>query len=279
MSSWQTLGAVAPDALHDARLVLHYAAQLPSALGTSWLPAREDFSHTNLRYSAAARALVGEPIDGFSGALRLHDMTLCVVDSDDRAVAEQPLAGQTMAAGLSWLGDAMIARVGAREGALKVPEHDMPESPIAVGAALAEPAAGHFGELAHYFANAAELIGTLARERGGAPVRCWPHHFDIATLISLDKDKSGEEARTVGIGLSPGDGGYDQPYFYVTPWPYPAKDKALPELPLGAWHTEGWIGAVLQASDQLDQQDQAGAAARFLSAAADACIALQGEPA
>ena len=78
-------------------------------------------------------------------------------------------------------------------------------------------------------------------------MRCWPHHFDVASLITLDAGADAEEARTIGVGFSPGDGSYDQPYFYVTPWPYPEADD-LPSLAGGAhWHTEGWIGAVLTA--------------------------------
>ena len=81
---------------------------------------------------------------------------------------------------------------------------------------------------------------------GASEVRCWPHHFDLATLITLSG--SGEEARTVGVGLSPGDDSYREPYYYVTPWPYP-RGRLLPELPAGRWHTEGWVGAILRGSD------------------------------
>jgi hypothetical protein len=77
-----------------------------------------------------------------------------------------------------------------------------------------------------------------------SPVRCWPHHFDIATLVSIPGGAPGE-VRTIGVGLSPGDGSYAEPYFYVTPWPAP-DGPTLPELPAGAaWHRAGWFGAVL----------------------------------
>jgi hypothetical protein len=40
-------------------------------------------------------------------------------------------------------------------------------------------------------------------------------------------------------------GGFESWYWYVTPRPYPDA-AALPPLPgPGAWHTEGWTGAVL----------------------------------
>ena len=57
----------------------------------------------------------------------------------------------------------------------------------------------------------------------------------------------GEDGRSVNVGLSPGDGAYREPYWYVTPWPAPAR-KARPTLPVGHWHTEGFTAAVLPAS-------------------------------
>jgi len=42
------------------------------------------------------------------------------------------------------------------------------------------------------------------------------------------------------VGLSPGDGSFDQPYFYALPWPAPA-DRELPRLDGGGtWQREGW---------------------------------------
>ena len=55
--------------------------------------------------------------------------------------------------------------------------------------------------------------------------------------VSLDSGKGTvESARTIGVGLSPGDENISEPYFYVTPWPYPPPAK-LPKLPeIGAWY-------------------------------------------
>jgi hypothetical protein len=83
-------------------------------------------------------------------------------------------------------------------------------------------------------------------------VRCWPHHFDLATLITVTAAKeTAESIRSVGVGLSPGDEHYGEPYFYVTPWPYP-DPKKLPPLPeIGRWHTKNFTAAVLPAHQIL----------------------------
>jgi hypothetical protein len=118
-------------------------------------------------------------------------------------------------------------------------------------------------------------------EEGASPVRVWPHHFDIAVLIELgaedDRPVDPEEARSVGVGMTPGDDSYPDPYWYVTPWPYPAA-TGLPKLPPpGAWHTDGWVGAVLGAADLVgagDERAQATRAASFARAAIAGCREL-----
>ena len=126
--------------------------------------------------------------------------------------------------------------------------------------------------LAAWFHNADLVIKSVIQStHGSSPVRCWPHHFDIASLITLDPDVDAEQARSIGVGLSPGDGSYDQPYFYVTPWPYPAV-QTLPALgSFGAWHTEGWTGAILTAETIIPSADQETVVREFLRDAIGAC--------
>jgi hypothetical protein len=82
---------------------------------------------------------------------------------------------------------------------------------------------------------------------GAGPVRCWPHHFDIATLV---RPRAGT-LQTIGIGLSPGDDSYPEPYYYVGPYPTP---RARPRpLSIGSWHTASWWGAALPGSEIVKQ--------------------------
>jgi hypothetical protein len=74
-----------------------------------------------------------------------------------------------------------------------------------------------------------------------------------STLGVLAGRHVGRASLRAALVFSPGDGSYDQPYFYVTPWPYPSTD-ALPLLPAGVhWHTEGWTGAVLTAEQVISR--------------------------
>jgi len=107
-------------------------------------------------------------------------------------------------------------------------------------------------------------------------VQCWPHHFDIATLIEVDAARAGRAARTVGVGLSPGDASIDEPYCYVNHWPTTARN-VLPALAAGEWFREGWAGAVLRGGSLVaagDAAAQEGLLRAFLASAVPASRAL-----
>jgi hypothetical protein len=65
-----------------------------------------------------------------------------------------------------------------------------------------EEAAAHWlGEL---FAFGEALLGELDADE---PIRLWPEHFDIATVVGR-----------ATYGVSPGDRQHDEPYLYVSSW-------------------------------------------------------------
>jgi hypothetical protein len=103
--------------------------------------------------------------------------------------------------------------------------------------------------IASLYANAAEILERLhAQHPDASPVRLWPHHFDVATLIG----------GTLGVGFLAGDDEIDEPYWYVYDSPMP---DTLPELPAGEWHRGTWTGAVLTGNPD------AATIERFLAAA------------
>jgi hypothetical protein len=133
-------------------------------------------------------------------------------------------------------------------------------------------------ELAGWFADAEAALDGIRqqmteRSLSASPVRCWPHHFDLATLISLD-EAGGENARSVNVGLSPGDEHYDEPYYYVSTYPYPDA-AALPPLPkLGHWHTRDFTAAIAPASRILAVKDKKARVDDFLQTAVDGAIKI-----
>ena len=271
-SSWEDLGATAPKDLIDARLQLHHAAQLVSAVGKTLLEAKPDDSHPNLGWRTPERALGSHPIPGestFQAALRPEGLELLLIDGAGDVVDAHGLEGETQASGAAWL-SAAIERHFARPlpQGLTLPGYEIPSHGVGAGEVFSADGAA-LAELGRWFGNADAALGELAAHTEGASdVRCWPHHFDLATLVAVEVGADGAATKTVGLGFSPGDDGYPEPYWYVSPWPYPDASLELPELPPGAhWHREGYTAAILPASAHVVAADQRACLADFLATA------------
>lgn len=100
-----------------------------------------------------------------------------------------------------------------------------------------------------YSSTSKTLQSIFSKIPAASEIRCWPHHYDLATLVAIVAHDDPEEAKSIGFGFSPGDGGFDEPYFYLTPWPYPAMDSLYSLTAPAFWNTEGWTGGVLKAGD------------------------------
>ena len=266
IADWVRCGSVHPRELTAARLELHWAVQPIAAVGNSVVPARPDFSHTTLEWSDAHSGLVGQPLkNGLRFGARPSSMELIRIRGD-AVEGVFGLDGNTVAEAEAWIVEALP------EGspALEAPDYGaegMPDAPAGRGARYAFKGLLAHAELAHWFANAAHLLRAIAAtEAGASPVLCWPHHFDIATLIVFDPDEpDAEKARSVGLGMSPGDGSIDEPYFYIGPWPRPDPD-ARPALQGGGEWLD-WGGAALPASKVVTKDsahEQAEQVAAFL---------------
>jgi hypothetical protein len=78
--------------------------------------------------------------------------------------------------------------------------------------------------------------------------------------------------RTTGIGFSPGDDFYNEPYFYVSL--YPGPDVAtLPPLPaIGHWHATPFTAAIARARRIVEAEDQKREVEAFLRTAVEIAI-------
>jgi len=101
------------------------------------------------------------------------------------------------------------------------------------------------------------LVGVVEQEPEAFDIRCWPHHFDLATLLPIEKDDAGELSKSIGIGFSPGDERTNEPYYYINIWPNVALEiLEKHSLQNGYWNKTGWAGALLTYSELLQQEDQ-----------------------
>jgi hypothetical protein len=251
---WKQLGSVDPTALLDARLQCHVAATLFARLGRGYLEAKPDDSQTNIGWDRERNMLVGKNIPSmdqpFHLGLDLAELRLSLRRSGGVEESGIALSGKTLEDAIAWVGKILQGAGLALEPLLQPLHFDLPDHPVASGKPFG-PVNETFVELSRYYSNTAVAVGELvASDARASEIRCWPHHFDLATLITITG--TGEAAKTLGIGFSPGDGSYSQPYLYVSPWPYPDA-TSLPVFPgPGSWRTEGWTGAILTATELIE---------------------------
>ncbi len=277
---WTELGRVPPDELEGGRIELHGSVQLLGAFGQAHVEPRPDYSHRSMMWNAGECGFFSEPARAeprLRVALRPRDLTLSI-RAGDVVAAKRSLVGGTLEEAYRWLEDQL--EVIQREPRVELgrPENVIPPGQVADGGPFSGGEEGHLLQLEAWFSNAAAILdGVRPTHTEATPVRGWPHHCDIATLLVLDAALGAEDGPTVGVGLSPGDGAYSAPYFYVTPHPYPAAVD-LPELPGGAhWHRDGWVGAVMTAEALISAggaADQEEACRSFLATAIGAATSL-----
>jgi hypothetical protein len=217
--------------MNDTRLQLHYALQSAAGVGRTLLPKRPDDSHGSFMWDHATGALVQDLVDGeYRAGLRLCDMTLLLLDRQNRVQAKYPLEGRTLDDAFRFFEE----RAGRM---LERPCEALPPHPVADGAKFMTAECDLDAFAAMYATAAAVLERFRDKHPNAGPVLVWPHHFDMATLLTRG------EGSTIGIGFVPGDADISEPYWYVYPWPEP---KPLPPpLSVGEWFTNGWVGAVL----------------------------------
>jgi hypothetical protein len=262
-----------------ARLQAHHAVQWLARTARAYVPPQPDDGHMNFGWN--------DTLDGFTThrmqggmclSLKIAYLTL-VLHCDESTIQSFSLDRRTDAQARQWLGEQVGAR-GLDAHALDAPSlYEIPAHAVTHGATYdIEDLADALDELAVWYANAEFLLARVQRQiirrrLTASDVRCWPHHFDLATLISFSTRET-DVTGYVGAGLSPGDEYYDEPYFYVSVYPRP-DSAALPRLPkIGHWHTLEFTAAVAPAHQIVAANNQKDEVDEFLKVAVDVAIKI-----
>jgi hypothetical protein len=205
---WHPLLSVDEAGLSRARVQAHSAVQWLARAARAYIPVRPNYGHTNPGWSDGFGGFVTHALpDGARLGLRVTDLTLTVQEhADGDAVNMLPLDGCGDAQVRAWLGRQMAAR-GLDPSALDDPSpYQVPafaNGAVYAVAGLANP----LGEFAVWYSNANAALGAsrldaIHQNLEAPPVRAWPHHFDLDTVVTI------APGRTAGIGFSPGDDFY-----------------------------------------------------------------------
>ena len=280
---WEPLVPALVEGLRPEWRMQHHAAQALVEVGKGWGQPAADDGHTTMAWDGRAGALVsqGQGVRGrLRGDLRLRDLELRLAVDGEGARALS-LGGRTLAEAMGWTAATATALAG-RPRQASVPAPDLPDHPIADGAVF-ESNRARAAAIEGLYRSTAETLTRLSQAVpafGGA--RCWPHHFDLASLAVLRSDADGNMQRTLGVGLTPPDTVDESGYWYVGPWTADGLEGPAPTaLEHGCWlERPGALPmAVLGVAElsRVPAEQQPGALARFLAdAIRGAAAALDG---
>ncbi len=249
-TNWQKLNNISLTELAEARKQLHQVAQLSALTGRAFLPKVDDDHFASLIWNKEKDILSGQAWgkDNYKTAINFKEFSILLLDKNNETINSFSLKSISYNDAFKKLKEIVeLTGEDADKLSTSLP-YEIPVYPTATKESFNFFDKIYFEELGKYFANANLVLEDVVKNNPGASeISCWPHHFDIATLLVLNDSK--DNYKSIGVGLSPGDDNYDQPYFYITPWPYPKTENiTLPELPSGGfWHTNGWVGAILTA--------------------------------
>ncbi len=197
---WSEIDRVSPEELGDPVLQLHWASQLVASAGQTFAEPLADDSHRAMTWSDLHGALVGTPFAGpypFRVALRPADLTLLLLDRTEQTLGALPLRGLSRGDGYDWLALAVATYLGGAPPRIERPEYDVPSHPVGQGQPF-DADAEALSVLASLYGSAADLLAEMVEARPDASaVRCWPHNFDIGTLITLPERGEGGVDRSV----------------------------------------------------------------------------------
>jgi hypothetical protein len=238
---------------NDTDIRLHLLSQLIAKVGHTFVPKKEDESHTNVYFDSLGSRLLGRWIDSPKGkvlvSLNLDTLYFEWLDASMHVLFEAETIGMSYAEIEATLAR-QIKKLGINaEGFSEKLHFEIPDYPIAhepVDVLIDDGLA----EWKFYRSIANDTCGwLLGHLQQQAEVRIWPHHFDTG-IYFIPNDRIG-----IGYGLAMEDPMAGSPYLYFSGYAQKGtlNYENVPTLDAGRWEvSESWKGAILPLSDLAD---------------------------
>ena len=239
--------------LKEAREETHKAIQLVSIVPRCLLAPDPTDVSASLNWDKKLQMLVSQEVQGIVAGFEFSDQALCLAKEGEE-IERIEVVGNTYEQVFQKLKDALTDH-GLSGEALRIDlPYTLPASVERRGVPFQQQDANCLTALSSLYSLTTDVLqNVFAKVEKASAIKCWPHHYDLATLLTLVPGEDFEKTKSIGFGFSPGDEKYDEPYFYLTPWPYPATGQLYTIKPPAFWNTEGWVGGVLKAADLSDQ--------------------------
>ncbi len=224
---------------------LHLLCQTLAKASRTYVPKKEDDSHTSLFFDPLGNRIMGRWIDVGTErmllSINLNDWTFEWITPVHKVLQTIPISGKTVAQIEEELEEKLV-QIGLNPARFRDPLHfDIPDYGWSQKALTTLPPP-HLTAWRRWRAQAncasQKLLDALQAE---GDVRIWPHHFDTGIFVPLGK-------RSLGFGLAMEDEAVGCPYYYLRG--YEGHDNVpyidLPDLAYGRWElSERLMGAIL----------------------------------
>ncbi len=233
---------------------LHLRSQIIAKANRTFVPSKDDDSHTNLYFDPVGSRLLGRWIDTPSGkvilSFNLINQHFELLNQKLNLIANHNSNGQTISniekeleSSFSNIG--LNSRDFRKDLHFEITEYDFAESVLSE---LSSSGLEQWKSF-RYLANIASL-DLLGLSQANSEIRIWPHHFDTGIYFEINPDLG------IGFGLAMADSMIEVPYFYMSAYTLNKEAQVvyedLPKENLWSWHvTEHWKGATLRL-DQLN---------------------------
>ncbi|RNC80007.1 MAG: hypothetical protein ED557_12815 [Balneola sp.] len=229
---------------------IHYLSQILAKAGRTFIPKKEDDSHTNLYFNAEKNWIEGRWIETSNGniklVLRITDFCMLWVDEKEETIHTVSSVKKLEQEVISQLSK-IPHQYGLDTASFSDPMHfEIPDY--------------SFKGFEYQMINRHNLdewmqwrsLGNKACERVlgmlkvDGDIRIWPHHFDTGIFVQT-KERMG-----IGFGLAMQDIKVESPYFYMSGYPAIGSlvYENLPEIEKAEWITSGeYKGVVLPVTD------------------------------
>lgn len=272
---WKEFASSDFQKLGKTRDQYHHAIQIVSLIGRRFIP-EEDKNRAALNWVPGLFRLAGQWVKGetsFRSSLGFNSFTLFFVDEKGNTITSFDLNGKTYVQGMVWLEEQLAKqKLKATNLQIKLP-YKIPPYPTTNGASFdVDPEMAL--ELGKYYHNSYILIRELKQEfEIKDTIHAWAKDFDQTLTLVIKDSGDPETSSRIALGMSPGDGNFHMPYFYVSTWPFTEVEKCK-KLANGAlWVSDEWTGAVLKA-ESLFAGDQKAIANQFYHEATSQLVKL-----
>lgn len=269
--TWQILPPIDPNKFDEVERILHYASQFIAIAAHSYLPRKEDYSHTQLFWDAESQTLHGHFLPASNPliiAISVPNFELQLRTDDGKILVRQAIAGKQYEELIAWLRFALAGANFNPEELVDKMDYDLPNHPVAEGAPFKAPDKNILASWIASRTNANIALNKINQTFDQASsIAIWPHHFDTGIYIPLAVDDSKKEIKSIGMGWAVKDDIGNTPYYYTYGWDADGKldFRKMPKLTHGEWHAarSGWRGAYLnylalaKAKTAREQQEMA----------------------